>query len=82
MEKIIAVKTEVKKVQTLTLKKRASDDVRFMDAYQKAGLPISHTITFPGRKKRSTSHATLPSTRQYSKFLKGKGLVYNSPREV
>jgi hypothetical protein len=54
----------------------AADDKIFQTAYKAAKLPNTRTMMFQGRQKKTTSHAKLAMVRQYSKWLRGKGLAF------
>lgn len=57
-----------------TMKERAMGNADFMEKYTKAGLPDKRTVK---HGKKTTSHGSMSPARQYSKFLQGKGLVFN-----
>jgi hypothetical protein len=65
-----------------TLREKVNDDKLFIELYQKVGLPVDKTISFPAvgknKTKRNINHTSLGMTRQYSKYLRGKGIVFNS----
>ncbi len=61
-----------------TLREKVKDDTKFLELYSQVGLPNKTSIIFKGRHKKATNHTDLGMTRQYSKYLNKKGLVYNS----
>jgi hypothetical protein len=62
-------------VAKITMKEAALSNKEFMDAYTNLGLPNKNPMK---HGKKTGSHANSGPARQYSKFLRHKGLVWQS----